>query len=214
MFTGIVTSVGAISSLQPLGSDAGLRVSVHAPTLGLDDVALGDSIAVQGACMTVVALDTEGFEFDVSRASLACTAGLDVVGPVNLEKAMRLGDRIGGHLVSGHVDGLGRVVRFEPSAESWLLDVHAPPSLARYLAVKGSVTVDGVSLTVNQVNDVTDGCVVSINLIPHTIENTTLKALQPGVAVNLEIDLIARYLNRMQEVDHLYNSSDDPSEHS
>lgn len=214
MFTGIVASVGAITRLQPLGLDAGLRVSVQAPTLGLDDVALGDSIAVQGACMTVVMVDAEAFEFDVSRESLACTVGLDVVGPVNLEKAMRLGDRIGGHLVSGHVDGLGRVVRFEPRAESWLLDVHASRSLARYLAVKGSVTVDGVSLTVNQVNDVADGCVVSINLVPHTIENTTLKALQPGTAVNLEIDLIARYLNRMQEVDHLYNSSDDPSEHS
>ena len=201
MFTGIVAAVGAITHLESLGVGARWRVHVDAPTLGLGDVALGDSIAVQGACMTVVAVDATGFEFDVSRESLACTVGLDVTGPVNLEKAMRLTDRVGGHLVSGHVDGVGSVVRFEPIAESWLLDIKAPLMLARYLVFKGAVTVNGVSLTINQVTDVPDGCVVSINLIPHTLAMTTLKALVPGAAVNLEVDMIARYLDRMRAVD-------------
>lgn len=201
MFTGIVAAVGAITHLESLGVGAGWRARVDAPTLGLGDVALGDSIAVQGACMTVVAVDAAGFEFDVSRESLACTVGLDVTGPVNLEKAMRLTDRVGGHLVSGHVDGVGRVVRFEPIAESWLLDIKAPLVLARYLVFKGAVTVNGVSLTINQVTDVPDGCVVSINLIPHTLAMTTLKAIVPGAAVNLEVDMIARYLDRMRAVD-------------
>ena len=201
MFTGIVAAVGAITHLESLGVGAGWRVHVDAPTLGLGDVALGDSIAVQGACMTVVAVDATGFEFDVSRESLACTVGLDVTGPVNLEKAMRLTDRVGGHLVSGHVDGVGRVVRFDPIAESWLLDIKAPLMLARYLVFKGAVTVNGVSLTINQVTDVPDGCVVSINLIPHTLAMTTLKAIVPGAAVNLEVDMIARYLDRMRAVD-------------
>jgi riboflavin synthase len=214
MFTGIVAAVGAITRLQSLGADAGLRVRVQAPTLGLGDVAIGDSIAVQGACMTVVAVDAEGFEFDVSRESLACTVGLDATGPVNLEKAMRLTDRVGGHLVSGHVDGVGSVARFEAVAESWLLDIRAPLALARYLVFKGSVTVNGVSLTINQVTDVPDGCVVSINLIPHTLAMTTLKALQPGAGVNLEVDMIARYLDRMRAVDAaLYNQADGASEH-
>jgi riboflavin synthase len=148
--------------------------------------------------MTVVAVDTAGFDFDVSRESLSRTVGLDVTGPVNLEKAMRLTDRVGGHLVSGHVDGVGSVTRFEPVAESWLLDVKAPLALARYLVFKGSVAVNGVSLTVNQVTDVPDGCVISVNLIPHTLAMTTLKALVPGAAVNLEVDLIARYLDRLR----------------
>jgi riboflavin synthase len=201
MFTGIIAAVGAITHLESLGPGAGWRVRVDAPTLGMGDVALGDSIAVQGACMTVVAVDANGFAFDVSRESLACTVGLDVTGPVNLEKAMRLTDRVGGHLVSGHVDGVGRVVRFEPVAESWVLDVKAPLALARYMVFKGSVTVNGVSLTINQVTDVPDGCVVSINLIPHTLAMTTLKALVPGDGVNLEVDMIARYLERMRAVD-------------
>jgi riboflavin synthase len=201
MFTGIVAAVGTIVQLESLGADAGWRVRVEAPMLGLSDVAPGDSIAVQGACMTVTAVDAGGFDFDVSRESLARTVGLDVKGPVNLEKAMRLTDRVGGHLVSGHVDGVGRVTRFEAAAESWLLDIKAPLSLARYLVFKGSVTVNGVSLTINQVTDVPDGCVISINLIPHTIAVTTLKALVPGAGVNLEVDMIARYLDRMRAVD-------------
>jgi riboflavin synthase len=199
MFTGIVAAVGAITHLESLGLNAGWRVHVEAPMLGLSDVAIGDSIAVQGACMTVVAVSAGAFEFDVSRESLARTVGLDVKGPVNLEKAMRLTDRVGGHLVSGHVDGVGTVVRFEPIAESWLLDVKAPLGLARYMVFKGSVTVNGVSLTVNQVTDVPDGCVVSINLIPHTLAATTLKSLAPGSMVNLEIDMIARYLERLRQ---------------
>jgi riboflavin synthase len=198
MFTGIVAAVGAITHLESLGLNAGWRVHVEAPLLGLSDVAIGDSIAVQGACMTVVAVSAGGFEFDVSRESLARTIGLDVKGPVNLEKAMRLTDRVGGHLVSGHVDGVGTVVRFEAVAESWLLDIKAPLALARYMVFKGSVTVNGVSLTVNQVTDAPDGCVVSINLIPHTLAATTLKALVPGAMVNLEIDMIARYLERLR----------------
>ena len=201
MFTGIVASVGSITHLESLGMNAGWRVHVEAPTLGLSDVAVGDSIAVQGACMTVVALGSGGFDFDISRESLARTVGLDVKGPVNLEKAMRLTDRVGGHLVSGHVDGVGTVVRFEPIAESWLLDIMAPLSLARYLVFKGSVTVNGVSLTVNKVTDGPDGCVISLNLIPHTLAATTLKALVPGMGVNLEVDMIARYLDRMRAVD-------------
>ena len=201
MFTGIVASVGSITHLESLGMNAGWRVHVEAPTLGLSDVAVGDSIAVQGACMTVVALGSGGFDFDISRESLARTVGLGVKGPVNLEKAMRLTDRVGGHLVSGHVDGVGTVVRFEPIAESWLLDIMAPLSLARYLVFKGSVTVNGVSLTVNKVTDGPDGCVISLNLIPHTLAATTLKALVPGMGVNLEVDMIARYLDRMRAVD-------------
>ena len=201
MFTGIVAAVGAITQLESLGLHAGLRVHVEAPTLGLSDVVPGDSIAVQGACMTVVAVDAGGFDFDVSGESLARTVGLDSKGPVNLEKAMRLTDRVGGHLVSGHVDGVGKVTRFQPVAESWTLDVKAPLSLARYLVFKGSVTIDGVSLTINRVTDVPDGCVVSLNLIPHTLAVTTLKALVPGVGVNIEVDMIARYLDRMRAVD-------------
>jgi riboflavin synthase len=201
MFTGIVAAVGNITHLESLGLNAGWRVHVEAPMLGLSEVAVGDSIAVQGACMTVVAVASTGFDFEVSRESLARTTGLDAKGPVNLEKAMRLTDRVGGHLVSGHIDGVGTVVRFEPIAESWLLDIKAPLALARYMVFKGSVTVNGVSLTINQVTDVPDGCVISINLIPHTLAATTLKALLPGAGVNLEVDLIARYLDRMRAVD-------------
>jgi riboflavin synthase len=201
MFTGIVAAVGTITELESLGPDAGWRVRVDAPGLGMTDVALGDSIAVQGACMTVVTVEPQGFDFDVSLESLARTVGLDVKGPVNLEKAMRLADRVGGHLVSGHVDGVGRVMRHEAVAESRVLDIKAPAALARYLAVKGSVTVNGVSLTINKVADVPDGCIVSLNLIPHTVAVTTLKDLIPGAGVNLEVDMIARYLDRMRAVD-------------
>jgi riboflavin synthase len=203
MFTGIVAAVGKISAVKPLegGLDAGVRLDVDAGALSLADVALGDSIAINGACMTVVEKTASSFSVDVSRESLNCTAGLDAVGEVNLEKALTLAERLGGHLVSGHVDGLGKVHRFEAVGESWELVIDAPRELAKFLAFKGSVVVNGVSLTVNRVEDL-DGaegraCRFSINLIPHTISVTTLKHLRAGSKVNLEIDLIARYVERM-----------------
>ncbi|AKJ28132.1 riboflavin synthase [Caldimonas brevitalea] len=201
MFTGIVTGLGRIVDVQPLGdSDAhGRRLTLETPPGYLDDVQHGDSIALNGACMTATGFDAERrrFTVDVSAESLAKTAGLDRPGPVNLEKAVRPQDRLGGHLVSGHVDGLGTVTRFAAVGESYELCVLAPPALARYLAYKGSITVNGVSLTVNRVVDTPDGAEVSINLIPHTVANTTLGSLAAGHRVNLEIDLIARYVERM-----------------
>ncbi len=216
MFTGIVAAVGRIIAFEPLSAanaasavdvadvsdtGAGIRLRIDAGALDLNDVALGDSIAIQGACMTVVALAPAEFSVDVSRESLNRTAGLERLGEVNLEKAMRLSDRIGGHLVSGHVDGIGSVRRFQAVGESWLLVVHAQQQLARFLAYKGSITVNGVSLTVNEVHDERDGCEFSINLIPHTIEVTTLRHLAVGDRVNLEVDLIARYVERMLKAD-------------
>ncbi|MDR3369607.1 riboflavin synthase [Rhodoferax sp.] len=201
MFTGIITGVGQITSVQPLGDSAshGKRLTIQCPPAYLDDVVLGDSIALNGACMTVTSLDAAAHQYtiDISAESLDKTAALDAVGKVNLEKAMRANDRLGGHMVSGHVDGVGEVKRFEPVSESWLLEVLAPPALAKYLAYKGSITVNGVSLTVNSVQDLPTGCLISINLIPHTIENTALGTLSSGSRVNLEIDLIARYVERM-----------------
>lgn len=203
MFTGIVAAVGNITSVTPLagGLDAGVRLAVDAGPLPLADVALGDSIAINGACMTVVEKTANTFTVDVSRESLSKTVGLEAVGEVNLEKALTLAERLGGHLVSGHVDGLGVVHRFAPVGESFELVVDAPHDLAKFLAYKGSVVVNGVSLTVNRVEDIeADGakvCRFSINLIPHTIEVTTLKHLAAGSRVNLEIDLIARYVERM-----------------
>lgn len=198
MFTGIVAAVGRIDSVTPLGAaDAGVRLHIAAGGLDLSDVIIGDSIAIQGACMTVIAMGADAFDVEVSRESLDKTVGLDRAGRVNLEKALRLADRLGGHLVSGHVDGLGEVVHFAPVGESHELRIRAPRDLARYLAYKGSVVVNGVSLTVNRVNDEADGCVFSINLIPHTVEVTTLQELKSGARVNLEIDLIARYVERM-----------------
>lgn len=199
MFTGIVAAVGKILSVVPLGSgaDAGIRLTVDAGSLPLQDVALGDSIALNGACMTVIEKTANQFTVDVSRESLNRTAGLDALGEVNLEKALTLADRLGGHLVSGHVDGLGTVKKFEPVGESWELVVEAPKELAKYLAYKGSIVVNGVSLTVNRVEDTASGCEFSINLIPHTIQVTTLKHLHADARVNLEIDLIARYVERM-----------------
>ncbi|MFS8973170.1 riboflavin synthase [Cupriavidus necator] len=202
MFTGIVAAVGRIESLTPLGAaDAGVRLRISAGGLDLSDVIIGDSIAIQGACMTVIAMGSDSFDVEVSRESLDKTVGLDRAGRVNLEKALRLADRLGGHLVSGHVDGLGEVVHFAPVGESHELRIRAPRELARYLAYKGSVVVNGVSLTVNRVSDEADGCVFSINLIPHTVEVTTLQELKPGAHVNLEIDLIARYVERMLSAD-------------
>lgn len=198
MFTGIVAAVGRIEQIESLGEGAGLRLTVDAGALDLTDVAIGDSISIQGACMTAVSIDAPRFRVEVSRESLNRTAGLDAIGPVNLEKALRLADRLGGHLVSGHVDGLGEVVYFEPVGESWRLDIRVPAQLSKYLAYKGSVTVNGTSLTVNSVADRPDGsCDISINLIPHTVNATTLSGLKAGVRVNLEIDLIARYVERM-----------------
>lgn len=199
MFTGIVAAVGSITSVTPL--EGGVRLDIDAGGLPLADVALGDSIAINGACMTVVARTDSAFSVDVSRESLNCTVGLDAPGEVNLEKALTLAERLGGHLVSGHVDGMGQVHRFESVGESWELVIDAPRELAKFLAFKGSVVVNGVSLTVNRVEDLDAAagrvCRFSINLIPHTISVTTLKHLRAGSRVNLEIDLIARYVERM-----------------
>ena len=201
MFTGIITGIGRIVDATALGNDAshGLRLTLQAPAGYLDDVELGDSIALNGACMTVTSFDPAAarFTIDISAESLSKTAGLGEPGPVNLEKALRANDRLGGHLVSGHVDGIGTVVLFEPVGESWELRIAAPAALARFLAYKGSVTVNGVSLTVNRLDDHQDRCEFSINLIPHTLQNTTLGTLRTGSRVNLEIDLIARYVERM-----------------
>jgi riboflavin synthase len=201
MFTGIITGLGHITNVKPLGADAshGKQLIIDAPQGYLDDVQLGDSIALNGACMTVTSFDAAAnrFTIDVSAESLDKTAGLAEPGAVNLEKALRAHDRLGGHIVSGHVDGIGRVSHFERVGESWELRVETPAALARFIAYKGSITVNGVSLTVNRVADTATGCELSINLIPHTLENTTLGTLAAGSAVNLEIDLIARYVERM-----------------
>ena len=191
MFTGIVTAIGRIASARAHGD--GLRLRVDAPGFGMDDVALGDSIAIQGVCRTVVAKDAGGFEVDTSRATLDVTTGLEQGRPVNLEKSLRLADRLGGHLVQGHVDAVGTVAAFEDLGGSWRLAIDAPAALARYLARKGSVAVDGVSLTVNAV----DGHRFEVNVIPHTLAVTTLANLKAGARVNLEVDLLARYLERM-----------------
>lgn len=201
MFTGIVAAVGKIERVTPLhhvsNDAAGVRLLVAAGALKLDDVGLGDSIALQGACMTVIAKTATHFEVEVSRESLNKTVGLETEGEVNLEKALTLADRLGGHLVSGHVDGLGKVLAFEPTGESMTLKILAPRELGKFLAYKGSIVVNGVSLTVNQVEDLPEGCTFSINLIPHTVEVTTLKHLHAGSQVNLEIDLLARYCERL-----------------
>ena len=205
MFTGIITGVGRIVAVHDLGSSSshGKRLSIAVPDGYLDDVGLGDSIALNGACMTVTTLDPaqQQFTIDVSAESLDKTAGLAGESPrINLEKALRANDRLGGHIVSGHVDGIGTVSHFAPIGESWELRVLAPPALSRFLAYKGSITVNGVSLTVNSVTDVQDdagGSEISINLIPHTVDNTSLGTLQQGSLVNLEIDTVARYVERM-----------------
>lgn len=201
MFTGIITGVGRIVAVRDLGSslDHGKRLSIEAPVDFLNDVGLGDSIALNGACMTVTTLDLPASQFtiDISAESLRKTAGLDQPGPINLEKALRAHDRLGGHIVSGHVDGIGHISHLAQISESWELRVQAPPELGKYLAYKGSITINGASLTVNSVADSAAGCEVSINLIPHTMQNTALGALQVGSRVNLEIDLIARYVERM-----------------
>ena len=198
MFSGIIAAVGRITALAPRNDGTStLRLTVDAGRLDLSDVALGDSIACNGVCLTVVSRTDDSFCVDVSPESLACTVGLAAPGPLNLEKALRLADRLGGHLVSGHVDGVGEVLRFDPVGDNRLLEIRAPQTLAKYISRKGSITVNGVSLTTNAVA----GATFTINLIPHTLEATTLHQLQPGSPVNLEVDLIARYVERMLNPD-------------
>ena len=217
MFTGIITGVGRIAAVHDLGSSSshGKRLGIAAPAGYLDDVGLGDSIALNGACMTVTTLDPaqQHFTIDISAESLDKTAGLAEPGArVNLEKALRASDRLGGHIVSGHVDGIGTVSRFAPVGESWELRVLAPQALARFLAYKGSITVNGVSLTVNSVSDGPEGSEISINLIPHTVENTALGSLEAGSRVNLEIDTVARYVERMLQAGALPSTPKDTAE--
>jgi len=191
MFTGIIAAVGRVAESQPTA--AGARLRIAAGGLDLADVALGDSIAVNGVCLTVVNFSANSFDVDASPETLACTAGFGVGAAVNLEKALRLADRLGGHLVSGHVDGVGTVVRFDPVGENRLLAVELPDALSRYVAHKGSITLNGVSLTVNAVS----GTRFEVNLIPHTLQATNLHALAAGERINVEVDLLARYVERM-----------------
>jgi riboflavin synthase len=197
MFTGIVQAVGLIATAQAMSD--GLKLTLDAGTLGLSDLGVGDSVAVSGCCLTIVSIDQTKLAFDVSAETLRCTARLDRPGPVNLEKALRLSDRLGGHLVAGHVDGVGIVTRFERAAsdaENVELEIEAPAELARFIASKGSIAVDGVSLTINAMA----GRRFSVNLIPHTLAVTTLGSLASGARVNLEVDMIARYVARLQDV--------------
>ncbi|AJP47455.1 riboflavin synthase subunit alpha [Rugosibacter aromaticivorans] len=197
MFTGIISAIGTITQITPL--ETGLRLTIQAPALDLSDVALGDSIAHNGVCLTVISKESTTYQVDVSRETLDCTVGLDGVGgvgganEVNLEKALRLADRLGGHLVAGHVDGVGEVIRLTPVGESHELVIRAPHDLAKTIAPKGSITVNGVSLTTNRITNAD----FSINLIPHTMAMTTLHHLRVGSRVNLEVDLIARYVERI-----------------
>jgi riboflavin synthase len=192
MFTGIIEAVGRIESVTP--SQAGARLAIHAAALDLSGARIGDSIAVNGVCLTVTGLDGRGFTVDVSRETLGCTQGLEQAGgEVNLEQALRLTDRLGGHLVSGHVDGVGEVVACEREGECRRLSVRAPQAMGKYLVIKGSVTVNGVSLTVNRVR----ASEFEVNLIPHTLETTNLKHIVRGSKVNLEADVVARYVERL-----------------
>ena len=195
MFTGIIQATGKIESVTPSGDDAKLRIDIG--ELDMSDVKIGDSIAVNGICLTAVSHNSNYFEAHVSKETLNCTVGLDSPREVNLEKALRLSDRLGGHIVSGHVDGVGQVVKFVSIGECWLLVIRAPHNLSCYIAIKGSIAIDGVSLTVNTIDKDT----FTINLIPHTLEKTTLKQLGVGSRVNLEVDLIARYVERMTQWD-------------
>jgi riboflavin synthase len=191
MFTGIVAAVGRVIEASP--TSGGVRLRIDAARLPLDDVAIGDSIAVNGACLTAVSIEGATFEVELSRETLACIATLEVGVHVNLEKALRLADRLGGHLVSGHVDGIGKVERIEPAGDNRILEIAIPEELVRYVARKGSIAVNGVSLTVNEIS----GSMFAVNLIPHTLASTNLDALAPGALVNIEIDLVARYVERL-----------------
>ncbi len=191
MFTGIVQAIGKIETLEAKGLDARARIATG--DLDLSDVQLGDSIAVNGVCLTVVEKHSAAFSADISSETLRCTTGLQAMAAVNLEKALRLADRLGGHLVSGHVDGVGEVVRFEAVGASYLLQVSAPAALAQFIAAKGSITINGVSLTVNTV----EAERFAVNLVPHTLAVTTLQNLSVGARVNLEVDLLARYAERL-----------------
>jgi len=191
LFTGIVQAVGSVARAKPRGG--GLRVAINTGRLGLSDVAIGDSIAVNGCCLTIVARKGPVFEADVSAETLDCTTGFPAGAPVNLEKALRLSDRLGGHLMTGHVDGTGTVAAFAQDGASWRLAVDAPQGLAPYVARKGSIAVNGVSLTVNAVR----GVRFEVNLIPHTLAQTNLHGLARGAQVNLEVDLMARYAERL-----------------
>ena len=193
MFTGIVAALGRVRGAKPVRG--GRKLTIDAGNLDLKDVAVGDSIAVNGVCLTVVACKALSFEVDVSRATLACTTGLAAGKSVNLEKAMRLADRLGGHLVSGHVDGVGTVKRVAPAGGSRVIAVKAPAALAKYIARKGSITVNGVSLTVNEVK----GTEFTVNLIPHTLAKTNLGEVRAGDKVNLEADMLARYAERLHQ---------------
>jgi riboflavin synthase len=193
MFTGIIQATGKITSIIPSGDDVKLQIEVGG--LDMSDVRTGDSIAVNGVCLTAIKFDATSFEAHVSKETLNCTVGLDSPKIINLEKALQLSERLGGHLVSGHVDGVGQVVRFESVGDCWLLMVRAPHKISRYIAVKGSIAIDGVSLTVNNI----EKDVFSMNLIPHTLEKTSLQYLGVGSRVNLEVDLIARYVERMSQ---------------
>lgn len=196
MFTGIIQAIGQIEKIAPKAQD--LKLSIAAKSLDMSDVQVGDSIAVNGVCLSVVGLNRKHFEVDVSKETLSCTVGLDSARSVNLEKALRFSDRLGGHLINGHVDGVGQVVRFEPADDCMVLAIRAPHTLSGYIAVKGSIAIDGVSLTVNTVEKDT----FSVNLIPHTLVMTGLKNLGIGSRVNLEVDLIARYIQRMKQWDN------------
>jgi len=193
MFTGIIQAIGNIEAIERVGDD--LKLSINAIDLKLADINPGDSIAVKGVCLTATKLSTTHFEAHVSKETLHVTTGLDVQKTVNLEKALRLNDHLGGHLVNGHVDGVGKVVRFDDLGDCWLLAIQAPHAISKYIARKGSICVDGVSLTVNTIEQDT----FSVNIIPYTLQNTTLAELAVGSKVNLEIDQIARYIERMNE---------------
>ena len=191
MFTGIIQTIGQIERVTPMGDD--VKLNINCTELDMQDVKIGDSIAVNGVCLTAITFNDSHFEAHVSKETLSVTVGLDKSHAVNLEKALRLSDRLGGHLMSGHVDGVGEVVFFEPLGDCWKLDIRAPHAISKYISVKGSICVNGVSLTVNTIAS----DVFSINLIPHTLENTTLQFLKAGSQVNLEVDQIARYVERM-----------------